>query len=274
MKKAISEDFESLFLRYPKLEVCKEDISKAFEILKESFAHDRKLLVCGNGGSAADSEHIVGELMKEFKMKRKIYSDQAYAMMSIDPELGKKIKNLQGNIYSTYGMTETLSHIALRRLNGEKASLHYVPFEIVYLSVTNDDTLVINAPLICSQTLYTNDIVQLHPDGSFVVLGRKDNTINSGGIKIQPEEDERLLQSIIDIPFAITSVSDEKLGEAAVLLIEPVSEQKLDDIKTAMKRILTPYHIPHTIITIQKLPLTGNGKINRKECRKIAAESI
>jgi D-sedoheptulose 7-phosphate isomerase len=97
MKKAISEDFESLFLRYPKLEVCKEDISKAFEILKESFAHDRKLLVCGNGGSAADSEHIVGELMKEFKMKRKIYSDQAYAMMSIDPELGKDLaENLQG----------------------------------------------------------------------------------------------------------------------------------------------------------------------------------
>ncbi|MCH4242516.1 MAG: SIS domain-containing protein [Prevotella sp.] len=97
MKKAISEDFESLFLRYPKLEVCKEDIRKAFEILKESFAHDRKLLVCGNGGSAADSEHIVGELMKEFKMKRKIYSDQACAMMSIDPELGKDLaENLQG----------------------------------------------------------------------------------------------------------------------------------------------------------------------------------
>jgi D-sedoheptulose 7-phosphate isomerase len=97
MKMVISKDFESLFLRYPKLEVCKEDIRKAFEILKESFAHDRKLLVCGNGGSAADSEHIVGELMKEFKMKRKIYSDQAYAMMSIDPELGKDLaENLQG----------------------------------------------------------------------------------------------------------------------------------------------------------------------------------
>jgi len=97
MKKTISEDFEFLFLRYPKLEVCKEDIRKAFEVLKESFAHDRKLLVCGNGGSAADSEHIVGELMKEFKMKRKIYSDQAYAMMSIDPELGKDLaENLQG----------------------------------------------------------------------------------------------------------------------------------------------------------------------------------
>lgn len=193
---------------------------------------------------------------------------------SIDPELEKKIKNLPGNIYSTYGMTETLSHIALRRLNGEKASMHYMPFKTVHLSVANDDTLVINAPLICSQTLYTNDIVRLYPDGSFVILGRKDNTINSGGIKIQPEEDERLLQSVIDVPFAITSVPDEKLGEAAILLLEQVSEEKLDDIKTIMRRVLPPYHIPHTIVTIQKLPLAGNGKINRKRCREIAAELI
>lgn len=193
---------------------------------------------------------------------------------SIDPKLEKKIKNLSGNIYSTYGMTETLSHIALRRLNGEKTSLHYMPFKTVHLSVANDDALVINAPLICDQPLYTNDIVRLYPDGSFVVLGRKNNTINSGGIKIQPEEDERLLQPIIDVPFAITSVSDEKLGEAAILLLEPVSEEKLDDIKAAMRRILPPYHIPHTIVTIQKLPLAGNGKINRKRCREITTELI
>jgi len=193
---------------------------------------------------------------------------------SIDPKLETEIKDLRGNIYSTYGMTETLSHIALRRLNGEKASMHYMPFETVHLSVANDGTLVIDAPLVCSQTLYTNDIARLYPDGSFVVLGRKDNTINSGGIKIQPEEDERLLQPIIDVPFAITSVSDEKLGEAAILLLEPVSEEKLDGIKAAMRGILPPYHMPHTIMTIQKLPLTGNGKTNRKRCREIATELI
>ena len=118
----------------------------------------------------------------------------------------------------------------------------------MHLSVANDGTLVIDAPLVCSQTLYTNDIARLYPDGSFVVLGRKDNTINSGGIKIQPEEDERLLQPIIDVPFAITSVSDEKLGEAAILLLEPVSEEKLDGIKAAMRGILPPYHMPHTIM--------------------------
>lgn len=83
--------------RYPKLIVCREDIIKAYEILEEAYLSGRKLLVSGNGGSASDSEHIVGELMKEFKLKRKVFSDQADALKSIDPELGLVLaENLQG----------------------------------------------------------------------------------------------------------------------------------------------------------------------------------
>ena len=83
--------------RYPKLIVCKDDIIKAYEILQEAYSNERKLLVCGNGGSASDSEHIVGELMKEFKLKRKVYTDQAEAMKQIDPEMGATLaENLQG----------------------------------------------------------------------------------------------------------------------------------------------------------------------------------
>lgn len=83
--------------RYPKLIVCREDIIKAYEILEEAYLSGRKLLVSGNGGSASDSEHIVGELMKEFKLKRKMFSDQADALKSIDPELGLVLaENLQG----------------------------------------------------------------------------------------------------------------------------------------------------------------------------------
>lgn len=83
--------------RYPKLIVCREDIMKAYNILEEAYGKGRKLLVCGNGGSASDSEHIVGELMKEFKQKRKVYSDQAAALKEIDPELGQVLAdNLQG----------------------------------------------------------------------------------------------------------------------------------------------------------------------------------
>lgn len=88
---------DTLIDRYPKLIVCKEDIIKAYEILEEAYTQERKLLVCGNGGSASDSEHIVGELMKEFKLKRKVYADQAEAMKQIDPEMGATLaENLQG----------------------------------------------------------------------------------------------------------------------------------------------------------------------------------
>lgn len=91
------KEIENLVDRYPKLAVCKEDIVKSYKILEEAFLNGRKLLVCGNGGSASDSEHIVGELMKEFKLKRKVYTEHAAALKEIDSELGQVLaENLQG----------------------------------------------------------------------------------------------------------------------------------------------------------------------------------
>lgn len=93
----MEEKINLLIERYPKLAVCKEDIKKAYELLRAAYSNGRKLLVCGNGGSASDSEHIVGELMKEFKMKRKVYAEQAAALKEIDSELGQVLAdNLQG----------------------------------------------------------------------------------------------------------------------------------------------------------------------------------
>ena len=93
----MEEQLNLLIERYPKLAACKEDIKKAYELLDAAYSNGRKLLVCGNGGSASDSEHIVGELMKEFKLKRKVYSDHIAALKAIDPELGPVLaSNLQG----------------------------------------------------------------------------------------------------------------------------------------------------------------------------------
>lgn len=97
MDSRIEKHVEHLIDRYPKLIVCREDIVKAYEILEEAYSSGRKLLVSGNGGSASDSEHIVGELMKEFKLKRKVYANQAAALKEIDSELGQVLAdNLQG----------------------------------------------------------------------------------------------------------------------------------------------------------------------------------
>ena len=93
----MEEHLNHLIDRYPKLIVCREDIWKAYELLETAYRNERKLLVCGNGGSASDSEHIVGELMKEFKLKRQIYGNQAEALKEIDSDLGEVLAdNLQG----------------------------------------------------------------------------------------------------------------------------------------------------------------------------------
>ena len=93
----MDEQIQILTERYPKLTVCKEDIKKAYELLEAAYQNGGKLLVCGNGGSASDSEHIVGELMKEFKLKRRVYGNQAAALKAIDSELGQVLADhLQG----------------------------------------------------------------------------------------------------------------------------------------------------------------------------------
>ena len=93
----MNNHINTLIERYPSLAVCKASIQTAYDTMKQAYTEGRKLLVCGNGGSAADSEHIVGELMKEFKLKREVYKNQAEAMKQIDPELGDILaRHLQG----------------------------------------------------------------------------------------------------------------------------------------------------------------------------------
>ena len=95
----MDKHIEILVQRYPQLDSCKDDILKAYQILEEAYSAGRKLLVAGNGGSASDSEHIVGELMKEFKLKRKIYAAQIDRLMQIDAEMGTVLADhLQGSL--------------------------------------------------------------------------------------------------------------------------------------------------------------------------------
>lgn len=183
---------------------------------------------------------------------------------AIDESLEKEIKRLPGAVYSTYGMTETLSHIALRRLNGNAASEYYHPFPSVTLSLSSEQTLIIKAPLVCNEILQTNDIAQINPDGSFIILGRKDNIINSGGIKIQTEQLEKQLRPFITVPFAITSVPDKRLGQAVTLLIE--SQEDISELKKHIKTTLPPYHRPQYIQIVERIPHTENGKIDRAGC--------
>ena len=204
---------------------------------------------------------------------------------AIDASLEKELQALPGNIaiWSTYGMTETLSHIALRRINGAEASEWYQPFDSVKISQTEEGCLVIDAPLVCAETLVTNDIVEIESyiynkveKTRFRIKGRKDNVICSGGIKIQIEEVEALLKPYLEKPFMLAKKKDEKFGEIAVLLTE---DEDLKKVEATIRRLLSgksddsnksseskshKYWIPREYLHVDHLPLTETGKPKRR----------
>ena len=168
---------------------------------------------------------------------------------AIDDVLAAALKTFPNHVWSTYGMTETLSHIALRRLNGPDASEYYTPFPSVKVSLNEEGCLVIDAPLVCPERLVTNDIAELSA-GRFRILGRKDNVICSGGIKIQIEMVERQLRPHLQTPFLITKRPDAKFGEAVVLL----TEGAVDEARAVCERILPKYHHPRVYLHVDQIP--------------------
>ena len=189
---------------------------------------------------------------------------------AVDDSLEAELKTIPIAAYSTYGMTETLSHIALRRLNGEAASKCYYPFPSVELSLSAENTLIVKAPLICDDALQTNDIACLCSDGGFTIAGRKDNVINSGGIKIQAEEMENRLQPFIPVPFAVTAVPDPCLGQALTLLI--AGKPDIKELENKLQAVLETYYRPKHIFITELIPQTENGKIDRTGCRILAQQ--
>ena len=185
---------------------------------------------------------------------------------AVDASLAAALADFPNAVWSTYGMTETLSHIALRRLNGPERSDWYSPLEGVSVSVNADGCLVINAPAVHEEPLVTNDLAEI--DGNrFRILGRKDNVICSGGIKIQIEEVEALLRPHLSMPFMITKIPDARLGQQMVLLTENADRGKTE---TVCRQVLPRYWQPRQIIYTEKLPLTETGKPARAAAEKLA----
>lgn len=187
---------------------------------------------------------------------------------AIDEALEAELRTFPNAVWSTYGMTETLSHIALRRLNGPQASPWYEPFEGVDVSLNGDGCLVIHAPAVCADTLTTNDCALLHGDHRrFRITGRRDNTICSGGLKIQAEEAERRLAPFLTLPFMYTHRPDPRLGQAAVLLTE---EADAEAVAEACRKALPRHWMPRHIVHVAHIPLTETGKPARKRGEELA----
>lgn len=187
---------------------------------------------------------------------------------AVDEKMEKELKDFPNAVWSTYGMTETLSHVALRRLNGKEASCWYTPFDSVDVSVNNEGCLVIDAPRVAETRIVTNDIAEIAKDGRhFRILGRKDNVIDSGGIKIQIEEVEAALRKHLAVPYMITKKNDHKFGEIVVMLVE---SKDTDNIRNICEAYLPKYWQPKLYVSVEHIPLTQTGKPARNEAIKIA----
>lgn len=192
--------------------------------------------------------------LKELKNVKKLIVGGA----KINSSLEKQLMKLPTQVFETYGMTETITHIAAKRV-GEKA---FTVLPHVTISYDDRNCLVIHAPhIIAEATVVTNDIVELVNENQFVFLGRIDNIINSGGVKIMPEQVERKLESKIDRRYFIASKEDKELGEKVVLIVEGDSFE----IDNAIFDELDKYERPKEIIFVSKFKETPNGKVLRKE---------
>jgi len=181
---------------------------------------------------------------------------------AVEKSLSEQLQGLNTNIYSSYGMTETITHVALKRLNGKFKNENYKALNNVKFETDDRNCLVIDAPKLSEELVVTNDIVKIKSDTEFEWIGRYDNIINSGGVKINPEKIEELLSEYISSPFFIASISDSVLGEKVVLIIEGKPfEIDLEMIKS----MLPKYHNPKDIFFVDEFILTESGKVNRSQ---------
>ena len=185
---------------------------------------------------------------------------------AVSPTLEQQLQQIPTVCHGTYGMTETVSHIALRQINGEKRSPYY--FALGGVTFENDERgcLIINTPHLRQQRFVTNDIVRLVDATHFEWIGRHDNVINSGGIKLFPEKIESRIAPLIPQRFFITAEPDSRLGQKAVLVIEsaPWSTTECQKLLGLLKSRLSPYEIPKDIYFQEHFTETYSGKIVRK----------
>lgn len=182
--------------------------------------------------------------------------------VKIHKSLEQELVKLPVDIYETYGMTETITHIAAKKVGVEA----FTTLPHVTVSVNENQCLEIVAKNIGNEKIVTNDIVKLISDNQFIWLGRFDNVINSGGIKIMPEQVEAKLSTLIPRRYFVNGVPDDTLGERVVLYVEGAPME----IDHSVFDVLDKYEKPKEIVFIPKFKETATGKIMREESKEIA----
>jgi len=191
--------------------------------------------------------------------------------IGVNSFIQNKIEKLPFPVYETYGMTETLTHIAVRRLNSELKTDFFKTLPGIKIKQDNDSCLMIKSPVNNNLWLKTNDIVHIKDDETFQILGRKDNVINSGGVKLIPEKMELKCQAVMakyfgDSAFFFGSIDDSKYGQRPILMIETdkTKESVTTQFMIEMNETLESYSKPSKILLVKSFVRTATLKINRK----------
>jgi O-succinylbenzoic acid--CoA ligase len=186
---------------------------------------------------------------------------------AIPSNLENQISELKCRVVSTYGMTETASHIAIRELSGPRRSDIYNCLPGISVTLGKNDCLHVHVPERIDPFV-TNDMAEVLSLTSFRILGRADDVINSGGIKYSPEAIEKKLESFLPFRFVISSLPDQMLGEKLVLVIEGTSaDTQLIEQKATL--LLSPFERPREICFLKTFPQTPNGKLRRNEIKRL-----
>ncbi|MEO0573258.1 MAG: AMP-binding protein [Bacteroidota bacterium] len=189
----------------------------------------------------------------------------------ISKSLRKRLVMQSSGIFETYGMTETITHIAVKRvsrLKGKKGESSFKTLPGVNISKDKRGCLVIHAPKIANNLVVTNDLVDILDENYFKWLGRYDNVVNSGGVKLIPEQIEEKLSPFLDNRFFVTGIPDEKLGEQLVLFIEGTKQQKeVVSRKIREVKALEKFEVPKQVIYVKNFLETVTGKVQRQKIK-------
>jgi len=181
---------------------------------------------------------------------------------SVSEALQKKLQDTACKVYATYGMTETITHIATKPLNHNNSKgLNYNTLPGVSISKDDRDCLMINAPRLSTEGIVTNDVVEIESESEFKILGRIDNVINSGGVKLFPEQIEAKLRNQMNNRFFIAGQDDINLGQELIMVVEGDT----NTLENSIFKDLDTYETPKQIYNIERFIETASGKIQRKK---------
>ncbi|SFI98136.1 O-succinylbenzoic acid--CoA ligase [Kaistella treverensis] len=252
-------------------------------------AIERDLILTVKSPSAAPLEDVIEQIdfcalsplqVENSLQKLHFFQNIIIGGASVSETLKNKIHNALSSteienapkIFETYGMSETLSHIALKEISPVPEAFFSV-LPGVEISTDDRNCLQIFAPNLNSELLTTNDLVEIKNETGFRFLGRIDHVINSGGLKIYPEELEALVKKILPQELIFLGIPDEVLGQKLVLVIEGAEDETQKSLLRTVN-FPTKNHQPKEIIFLKEFPRIPNGKIDRQKLLQIATEKI